>query len=228
MLTFCTAYSRPIDFLPGLPDRVKDALPELISRFLFDQIYADDFHITGEEADLEDCPVFEANVALYRSARATFYAPSELSGPEGMHSEVIRSNPSWYGQYARYDTVLIQNGDDDDLMGGMLVGRVLAFVGFTYDDIRYSAAVVEWFEPVGPAPEDVTNMWILRPRMRGGERELGLVHTDCIVRACQLIGVYGRERIPDTLKHYQIHDAFERFYYNKYADYHTHECYPDS
>lgn len=209
-----------------IPDRVKDALPELISRFLFDQLYADDFYITGEEADLEDCPVFEGNVALYRSARATFYAPSELCGPEGMHSEMIRSHPSWYGQYARYDTVLIQNEEDDAVMGGMLVGRVLAFVGFTHDDIRYSAAVVEWLEPVGDAPDPVTGMWIVHPRLRGGVRELGLVHTDCIVRACQLIGVYGRERVPDKLHHSQVHDAFDLFYFNKYADYHTHECYP--
>lgn len=143
-----------------------------------------------------------------------------------MHGEMIRANPNWYGQYERFDTVLIQNGEEDDTMGGMLIGRTLSFVSFKHDDVRYSAAVVELFEPIGEDIDPVTGMWIVKPQMSQGERKLALIHTDCIVRACQIIGFYGTDFIPEGFHHSYTHHAFSRFYFNKYADYHTHECYP--
>lgn len=80
--------------------------------------------LLDNDPPLHDCPVFGGKVSVYQNARAIFYAPSELAGPGGMHSEVIRANPSWYGERPRFDTVLVQNEEDRDGMAGMLVGRV--------------------------------------------------------------------------------------------------------
>ncbi|KAA1477479.1 hypothetical protein DENSPDRAFT_854367 [Dentipellis sp. KUC8613] len=107
-------------------------LLELIRRFLWDQCYDGD-DISGEHALIGDCPVFVGSVRTYRTATSTFYAPSELAGSGGMHRELLRSVASWYNGYGRYDTVLIQAGDSTDRMGGMLVGRVRAFLAFTHD-----------------------------------------------------------------------------------------------
>ncbi|KAH9916928.1 uncharacterized protein B0H18DRAFT_1087215 [Fomitopsis serialis] len=213
------AYSRPITRL-DLDPRLKTLLPGLIRRFLYDQLDppADsdsDSDIEPEDVDIEDCPRFHGHVAVYYSARALFYAPSELSGPGGMHSEVIRSHPLWYGKYERRDTVLVQDGPDNGLMGGMIVARVLAFLSFSHNEIKYPCALVHWLLPVGDAPDSTTGMWILEPEVFDGERTVGLIHTDCIVR-----------RLPADFDFSYSHLAFKRFYLNKWADYHVHECYP--
>ena len=143
-----------------------------------------------------------------------------------MHSEMIRSHPSWYGQYERRDTVLIQDGLEDDVMGGMLIGRVLTFLSFSHNEVRYPCALVEWFFPVGEEPDPVTGMWVVRPKTVDGERDYGLIHTDCIVRGCHLAPVYGRARLPADFEFSYSHVAFKMFYFSKYIDYHAHECYP--
>ncbi|KAJ3491298.1 hypothetical protein NLI96_g824 [Meripilus lineatus] len=55
-------------------------LTELCRRFLWDQIY-DDEELTSDDIDLEDCPQIDGPLHVYNSASATFYAPSEVSGP---------------------------------------------------------------------------------------------------------------------------------------------------
>ncbi|TFY55613.1 hypothetical protein EVJ58_g8134 [Rhodofomes roseus] len=142
-----------------LPPRIKDLLLDLIRRLLYDQLNpAEDYdsESEAEEVDIDDCPLFHGHVALYYSARAFYYAPSELCGPGGMHSEMIRSHPNWYGTGERRDTVLVQDGLDDGVMGGMLIGRVLAFLSFSHNEVTYPCALVEWFFPVGDAPDAVT------------------------------------------------------------------------
>ncbi|KAH9916450.1 uncharacterized protein B0H18DRAFT_939252 [Fomitopsis serialis] len=210
-----------------LPPRIKALLPELIRRLLHDQLTPDASDDSDpDDVDIDDCPQFYGNVAIYHSARAFFYAPSELCGLGGMHSEMIRSHPHWYSEYERRDTVLIQDGPEDGVMGGMLVGRVLAFLSFTHNEITYPCALVEWFFPVGDEPDSVTGMWVVKPRLIRGERDVGLVHTDCIVRACHLAPLYGRAPLPTDFDFSYSHVAFGSFYYNKYVDYHAHECYP--
>lgn len=95
---------------------------------------------------------------MYHSASATFYAPSELAGPGGMHRELICSNPAWLKAYPRFDTVLIQNGDNDEPMGGMVVGRVIQFISFVHDDVCYPCALVEWFVHSSDVPDTLTGM----------------------------------------------------------------------
>ncbi|KAI0065531.1 hypothetical protein BV25DRAFT_1868788 [Artomyces pyxidatus] len=200
-------------------------LQELVRRFLFSQIYVD-FEGDFETVPLGDCPPFSGAVSVFHNARATFYAPSEEAGPEGMHSELFRSTPAWYGQYERRDTVLVQNGSEDDVMRGMVVGRVMLLMQFTHEDVRYSCALVEWFLPVDDEPDPVTGMWIVKPEMVHGRRNVGVIHLDCMVRACHLIGLYGHKRLDKDFHFADSHVAFKGFYLNRYADYHSHECGP--
>jgi hypothetical protein len=202
-------------------------LPEFIRRFLHSQVNPDADN--SYEIDLAECPLFRSNVSVHHSARAVFYAPSDLSGNGGMREEIIRSTPDWYGNGERRDTVLVQYGAEDDIMSGLVVARVLCLLAFSHKAVRYPCALVEWFVPRSE-PDPVTGMWILEPEIwesgHKRERALGLIHTDSIVRACHLIPVYGNDDIPLSLKPNQVHLHYTSFYLNKYADYHTHECYP--
>ncbi|KAJ3483016.1 hypothetical protein NLI96_g6599 [Meripilus lineatus] len=86
------AYSRTSDDLAEELD-----CPELVSlcrRFLYDQVY-DDPDINSDNVDLDDCPELEGRIAIYNSATSIFYAPSETSGPGGMHQEMIRCAKLW-------------------------------------------------------------------------------------------------------------------------------------
>jgi hypothetical protein len=100
--------------------------PELLRRFLYDQLNPDS-DIPSAEVDLEDCPHFQGSIYLYHSAIARFYAPSDLCGAGGMYRERIRSNPNWRGEYARRDTMFIETNADLNGMQGMVIGRALLF-----------------------------------------------------------------------------------------------------
>ncbi|KIJ19303.1 hypothetical protein PAXINDRAFT_69166, partial [Paxillus involutus ATCC 200175] len=140
--------------------------------------------------------------------------------------ELIRSNPAWLKAYPCFDTVLIQNGDNDKPMGGMVVGRVIQFISFVHDDVRYPCALVEWFVHSSDVPDPLMGMWVVEPEVHNGQQTVGLIHTDCIVHACHLIGRYGSDRLPSDFNFTFSLDALKSFYVNKYADYHTHESIP--
>jgi hypothetical protein len=69
-------------------------LQELIRRFPAEQLRQpedDDFH----DIPLSECPHFYSRISVFPFASATFYAPSDLSGINGMRHERIYSCPSW-------------------------------------------------------------------------------------------------------------------------------------
>jgi hypothetical protein len=140
-----------------------------------------------------------------------------------MHKEMIRSNASRRGQYARHNTVLVRHGTTQDGMRGMLVGRVKLFCSFKHETVAYPTVLVEWFVHSSDAPDPVTGMWVVEPHVSGGERSVGLVHLDTIVRGCQLIGVCRAQRLPAGFSFTYSLDTFKRFYVNRYLDYHSHE-----
>lgn len=212
-----------------IADRLKQPdLKLLIRRYLHDQLFNNDGDEPAADLDPEDLPRFNHNVALHHSASATFYAPSEECGTGGMHCEMIRSNPAWYGKYPRYDTVLVQNGPEDEgeAMGGMLVGRAKAFLSFKYQDVIFKCALMEWFIPHGTTPDPLTGMWIVKPEVRRGKKTVDLVDLDCLVRACHLMPVFHRDIVPVNFHFSNSLDAFEAYYVNHYIDYHSHECLP--
>ncbi|KAJ7797100.1 hypothetical protein B0H14DRAFT_3549113 [Mycena olivaceomarginata] len=201
-------------------------LQELIRRFLYDQLYPD-APGPGGRVPLSDCPEFSERVFMYNSARAVFYAPSDVSGVGGMHHERIRATKSWYRGPPRYDCVFIEHDPDAPGFRGLHAARVFLFFRFKFRKVDYPCALVHWFSPHGQEPCPGTGMWIVKPefvRGRPGEREMAVVHIDSLLRGAHLIGVAGKEFVPamnfdfsDSL------DAFQAFYVNKYADHHAHE-----
>ncbi|KAJ7862335.1 hypothetical protein B0H14DRAFT_3613333, partial [Mycena olivaceomarginata] len=176
-------------------------LHELIRRFLFDQLNPD-APLPGARIQLDQCPEFSERVFLYNSARAVFYAPSDVSGVGGMHHERIRATKSWY-RGPRAIRLCLH------------AARVRMLFRFKYRGIDYPCALIHWFTARGDQPCPETGMWI---------PSLAVVHLDCLLRGAHLIGVAGRDFIPihnfgfsDSL------DAYKAFYVNKYADHHAHE-----
>jgi hypothetical protein len=204
------------------------SFPLLIRRFLHDYRCAYDNDLRSEDIPDDELPLFEGSISVHTSAAAVFYAPSELAGTGGMHRELIRSTDLWYQSYERRDTLLYHDPHsdvEDAPLDGLAVGRVLRFVSFASEDIRYSCALVEVFERTHDEVDELTTMWVVRPcHERGGRRRLALVHVDHIFRACHLIGRYGLNHLPPTFHFSHSHVAFRSFYLNHFADYHSHEC----
>ncbi|KAJ7159107.1 hypothetical protein C8R43DRAFT_1124740 [Mycena crocata] len=189
-------------------------LCELIRRFLFDQLNPD-APVSGGHIALDQCPDFSTErVFIFNSARAVFYAPSDVSGVGGMHHERIRATKSWYRGPARFGSVISSHA-----------ARVRLFFRFKFRDVEYPCALIHWFSARGDNPCPDTGMWIVTPDSeRGGGPSLAVVHLDAILRGAHLIGAAGKDFIPvhrfdfsDSL------DAFQAFYVNKYADHHAHE-----
>ncbi|KAI0669707.1 hypothetical protein C8Q78DRAFT_977285 [Trametes maxima] len=199
------------------------SLHEMMRRFLREQLFPN-FDEPDDAVPLAVCPWLarSTRVSLHTSARAVFFAPSELCGPGGMHSELIRCTSRWRMDGPRHDTVFVQLSDDPGMLG-MAVGRVCAFLSFSYGIVHYECALLEWFEREGDHPDPVTGLWIVKPELHGGHPVMGLVSVDAIVRSCHLVGVYGLTRIPSGFHFSQSLDAFRKFFVNPYADYHVHE-----
>lgn len=214
------AYS---DTVQGIAERLNQpSLPRLIDQFLYDQLYADEDHSSEDVSELL-WPSFQGRLSLYHSAKAVFYAPTELSGISGMHHEIIRSNPTWRGEYGRRDTVLINLDPSEPGFRGMIVGRVQAFLAFTHESLRYPCALVEWFLRQDDEPDEITGMWVVEPETVDGNRVVGLVHIDSIVRAVHLMPVFRTTQMPRDFHFSHSLDAFTCYYVNHYADYHSHE-----
>ena len=214
-------YKKPISYTALMLHT--PTLLELLRRYLREELFPG-FDEPEDVVPLDVCPSLSPRtpLAVYRSARAVFYAPSELCGPEGMHSEMIRCAPAWFKQGPRYDTVLVRLSEGDS-MGCMTVARVRAFLAFPYRITMRECALVEWFEIVGDCPDPVMNMWIVKPELHGNRRAVGLISVDTIVRACHLMPVFDKTKVPVTFHFSDTLDAFRRYYVNVYADYHAHE-----
>ncbi|TBU36868.1 hypothetical protein BD309DRAFT_995400 [Dichomitus squalens] len=197
-------------------------LPEYLRQFFHDRLYSE--YKLAVNLPLDACPALplDTHMAVYQSAQAIFYAPSEAAGRTGMHQEFIRCSPNWY-ECPHYDTVLVHTNPDAVGMLGMNVARVRAFFSFTYDYTRYECTFVEWFELDGEVPDAVTGMWIVKPEKSGGHRIRSVISISTIVRACLLSPVYGRSQVPIGFQYTESLSAFRRYYVNWYADYHAHE-----
>ncbi|KAF8170468.1 hypothetical protein K438DRAFT_1853988 [Mycena galopus ATCC 62051] len=201
-------------------------LCELIRRFLFDQLNPD-APLPGARIPLELCPEFTTErIYIFNSARAVFYAPSDISGVGGMHHERIRASKSWYRGPPRYDCVFIVHDPEAAGFRGLHAARVRLFFRFKFRGVEYPCALIHWFSARGDDPCPDTGMWMVTPDSdrRSGDPSLAVVHVDSILRGAHLIGIAGKDFIPihrfdfsDSL------DAFQAFYVNKYADHHAHE-----
>ncbi|KAF4567167.1 hypothetical protein EYR36_010658 [Pleurotus pulmonarius] len=217
-------YPRKLDALGELIGYPQ--LHELTRRFLYDHLYPHAL-FPSNEIVLEDCPSVYSKIAVFHSAIATFYAPSDISGIHGMRRERIRSTPDWRGGGERRDCALIVEDQNQSGFGGMSVVRIRLLFSFKHDGITIPCALVEWFKQYGQRPDASTGMWIVRPETTGGHREsplLTVVHLDTLFRLAHLMPVFNStDPLPDDFEHSYTLDAFKSFYLNKYIDYHAFE-----
>ena len=114
--------------------------------------------------------------SVFHSATSTFYAPSDLSGLGGMHSECIQSTPSWQKGPAHYDTVFLEKDPEIPGMGGLHVSRVFLFFSFTYNGIKYPCMLIQRYTTFLDWPDEDMRMWIVQPNFDAdGEHELEVI-----------------------------------------------------
>ncbi|KAJ6529976.1 hypothetical protein B0H10DRAFT_2273658 [Mycena sp. CBHHK59/15] len=145
-------------------------LYELIRRFLFEQLNPQATHVSAQ-IPLAQCPEFSERVFMYNSARAVFYAPSDVSGIGGMHHEHIRAVNSWYRGPPRYDCVFIEHDPNAPGFRGLHAARVRLLFRFKFRGVDYPCALVHWFSAVGEDPCTDTDF-------HGREPGLAVVHID--------------------------------------------------
>ena len=122
-------------------------LPLLIQQFLFDQLNPDE--PPAVQQPLVNLPDIQSNISVFHSAHAIFHAPSNISGSQGMHHQIIWSTSSWCQKEAHYDCVLVVEDQDKPGMQGMIVGHVCAFLSFSFNDTIYPCALIDCFKQVG-------------------------------------------------------------------------------
>ena len=150
-----------------------------------------------------------------------FFAPSDLSGVNGMRRERIRALPSWRSGPSRYDTVLVSTNQEINRMRGLDIGRVHLFFSFTHDDVEYPCALIEWYDHIADSPDEDTGMWIVKPVPDNS----AIIHLDSILRCTHLIPVFGQNFVDRSLglTFSDSLDAFLFYYVNKYVDHHMHK-----
>lgn len=162
-------------------------------------------------------------VSLHTSASVVFHAPSEACGERGMHREIIRCNPAWFGKVPRFDTVLVTTNLAVWGMPRFRIARVRQFLSLMHENFCHGGAFVEWFVTEDDAPDAVTGMWIVRPEFAHGVRVKSIIPLSSISRACHLMPVFGPFRLPTGFSYTDSLDAFAAYYVNHYIDYHAHE-----
>ncbi|KII96186.1 hypothetical protein PLICRDRAFT_87439 [Plicaturopsis crispa FD-325 SS-3] len=204
-----------------LGTRIKEPmLLDHIRRFLQDQLYPDAL----PDIPLDACPPFFGKVTSYPSAAAVYYAPSDLSGTNGMRRELIRATHAWRKTGPRYDCVFAEKDAEIDGVQGMHTVRVRLLFSIKYGDTVYPCALIEWFNIVNAHPCEDTGMWIVEPDLNvDGTRVTAVIHLDSIMRLAHLLPVYGAAHLPRDFHFRDTYTSFEAYYVSKFADHHAHE-----
>ncbi len=130
-------------------------LPQLLCRFLYDQLYG---QLLPSNINL---PELHENIHVHRSAVATFYAPSDLSGIGGMWREWIRAVPAWHEGPGRYDCLFVVTNESLKGMRGLMIACIQLFLSFQHHGTTYPCALVHWYSYIGDKPDENTGMWIV-------------------------------------------------------------------
>jgi hypothetical protein len=190
----------------------------MIRRFLYDQLYPDS-KIPSSQLETTAYPDVDGRISIFYSATASFYAPSDISGINGMHREYIRATPSWRQGPARYDCIFVNSGDESD-MHCLEIARILSF---EHENQDYECALIHWFGHDGTRPDENTGFWVVEPEFcHNGKPHLDIIHVDSIYRAAHLLPVYRTNQfISRSLTMHDALDTFKIFYVNKFVDYHA-------
>ena len=109
--------------VPHLPHNAVDLgthlkipnLHELISCFLYEQENPDE---DRDDIPLDMCPAVKGKVHVFPSAVATYYAPSDKSGIQGMLRERIHAVDSWCKGPGRHNTIFLSENQDLEAFKG--------------------------------------------------------------------------------------------------------------
>ena len=203
----------------GYPDIV-----DKLHSFVTDQTNPDpDSNLSLMDTPDKQPPEFDDLITLYPSAVATYFAPSDLSGIGGMHSERIRATPNWRKEGPRYDTIFINTNPNEDGMRGLDVARVKQFFSFKSQGHLYPCAMVQWYSRCHDEPDEDTGMWVVEPDVYDGKPTTDIIHLDVIVRSAHLIALYGKNPLPKGIPLCYTLDLFHSYYVNKYIDHHAFE-----
>jgi hypothetical protein len=122
---------------------------ELICCFLYRQlVHSNSDHSllsdsdASSEVSLDNLLEFHGRVAVYTSAVATYYVPSDLSEVGGMHQERIRAVSKWRNGPARYDCVYVSTDPEAEGMRGLDIACVQLFFEFSFNGIKYPCAFI--------------------------------------------------------------------------------------
>ena len=201
-------------------------LPNLVRRFLHEQLVPVDEDINLNDVPLSDCPVLTntTKIHVFPSAVAIYYAPSDLCGTRGMFRERIRAVDSWRRGPPRHDCVFVQHDPDKPGFRGLYVARVCHFFSIRHNKTHFPCALVSWYSTIGTTPCADTGMWKVEPDFDNlGNVAMSIIHLDSMVRGAHLMGIAGTTRIPHHLTFDRSLDAFQAFFVNKYIDHHAHE-----
>ncbi|KAH6893862.1 hypothetical protein BKA70DRAFT_1376094 [Coprinopsis sp. MPI-PUGE-AT-0042] len=188
-------------------------LTEMVRNFLHEQLGIEDEAMSCSSTETDYDVVDSINdVATFRAAVVTFFAPSDACGIRGMRREWIRATPSWRKSGERYDCVFVVEDDGKPGFEGMSVVQVKQFFSFDYEGTTYPCAVVEWFKKVGKGPDTETGMWMVQPDCSRGKRDTTIIHLNAILRAAHLLPYFGKSLMPRSFNRNWALDAFQAFY----------------
>jgi hypothetical protein len=197
---------------------------DLIQQFLYDQRRSDLESEATSSSTSSELPEFCGKISMFKSAVATFFAPSDISGVGGMRCERIHAVDTWRNGAGRYDCVFVSTDPTAEGMRGFDIARVKLFFSLKHEGIGYPCALIHWYSRIGDSPDENTGMWVVQPDLLdNGTRFASIVHLDAIFRVAHLLPVYGNEFVPSYLHFSQSLDAFHSYYVNKYVDHHAFE-----
>jgi hypothetical protein len=201
-------------------------LPNLVRRFLYEQLVQVDPDVELHDVPLFDCPVLTntTKIRVFPSAVAIYYAPSDLSGTRGMFRERIRAVDSWRRGPPRHDCVFVQHNPNEPGFRGLFVARLKHFFSIRHNKTHFPCALVTWYSTIGNTACADTGMWRIKPDFDNtGDLSMSIIPLDSMVRGAHLMGISGATQIPHHLTFDHSLDAFQAFYVNKYIDHHAHE-----
>jgi hypothetical protein len=130
-------------------------------------------------------------MSVFNSASATFYAPSDLCGKEGMWQEYIQACPNWRNEGPCCNCIFVVTDLDGAGFQGMDVAPVLCFFAFSFQGHQYPCAVIHWFDHVENAPHSNTGMWVVKPSVTAARQpKFAVIHINSIFCAAHLIPVF--------------------------------------
>lgn len=197
----------------------------MLSRFINEQCHRD-FGRSGSVSQIEDLLGSDdlPTIRVFHSATAVFYAPSDLSGINGMKREIIRAAPSWRNGHPRYDCVFVETDPDNPGMRGLDVARLILLFSFDYEETTYPCALVHWFDRLHDAPDEETGMWVVNKALQAdGNPHVAILHLNSVLRAAHLVPIYGEDFVEPGVNYSNVLDKFASFYVNKYVDHHANE-----